>query len=158
MLLKLSLTTGFLNIYLVSTLSDRQYSFREERTTGDLLAFLTNSWSSSLSRFGETFTVSLDISKAFERVWHKSLLSKLPSYGFCPSLCNFVCSFLSGRSISDVVDGYCCKPKSINSGVPKGSVLSPTLFLLCINDLFSITKCPIHSALFHYFQKSPFID
>ncbi len=72
------------------------------------------------------------------------LLFKLTSYGFHPSLCTFLCSSLSGRSISTVVDGYCSKPKSINSRVPQGSVLSPTLFLLFINDL-SITECPIHS-------------
>ncbi len=47
-------------------LSDRQYGFRKERSTGDLLAFLTDSWSASLSRFGETFAVVLDISKAFD--------------------------------------------------------------------------------------------
>ncbi len=107
-------------------LSDRQYGFRKGRSTGDLLAFLTNSWSSSLSCFDKTFAVSLDISKAIDRVWHKSLLSKLPSYRFCPSLCTFISNFLSGPSISVVVDGYCSKPKSINSGVPQGSVLSPT--------------------------------
>ena len=49
------------------------------------------------------------------------------------------------RSITAVVDGHCSSPKSINSGVPQGSVLSPTLFLLFINDLLNQTSCPIHS-------------
>ena len=49
-------------------LSDHQYGFRKGRSTGDLLAFLTESWSSSLRDFGETFAVALDISKAFDRV------------------------------------------------------------------------------------------
>ncbi len=44
-------------------LFDRQYGFRKRRFTGDLLSLLTDSWSSSLSRFGETFSVALDISK-----------------------------------------------------------------------------------------------
>ncbi len=58
-----------------SLLSDHQYEFRKGRSTGDLLAFPTNSRSSSLSRFGETFAVALDIPKAFDRVCHKGLLS-----------------------------------------------------------------------------------
>ena len=54
------------------------------RSTDDL-AFLTESWSSSFRDFGETFAVGLAISKVFNRVWLKSLISKLPSYGFYPS-------------------------------------------------------------------------
>ncbi len=61
--------------------SDHWYGFRKGCSPGDLLALLTDSWSSSLSLFGETFAVALDISKAIDRVGHKALLTKLPSYG-----------------------------------------------------------------------------
>ncbi len=115
-LIKLSFNKWFLkHLSSLNLLSDRQYGVSEESTTGDLLA---NSWSSSLSYFGETFAVALDISKAFVRVWHKFLLSKLPSYGLYPSLCTFISICLSGRFISVVGDGYCSKSKSINSNVP----------------------------------------
>ncbi|MCP4266355.1 MAG: hypothetical protein GY777_12405, partial [Candidatus Brocadiaceae bacterium] len=91
------------------------------------------------------FSIALDISKAFDRVWHKSLISKLPSYGFYPSICAFISNFLSGWCIAAVVDSHCSSAKTINSGVPQGSVLSPTFFLLFINDLLNQTTCPIHS-------------
>ncbi len=76
------------------------------------------------------------MSKTFDRVWHKSMPSKLPPYGFQ--------YFLSSSSVSAVVDGHCSTPKPINSGVLRGSVLSPTLFLLFINDLSS-TKSNLHA-------------
>ena len=75
------------HLSLHNLLSDRQYGFRQDRSTGDL-AFLTEFWSSSFRDFGETFAVAQDISKAFDRVRHKALITKLPSYGCYPSLCN----------------------------------------------------------------------
>ena len=93
----------------------------------------------------ETFVVGLDISKGFDRVWHKSLIFKIPFYGVYLSLSTFISSFLSERSIAAVVDGHCSSPKNINSGVSQGSVISPTLFLLFIYDLLNLIQCTIHS-------------
>ncbi|XP_013173125.1 PREDICTED: RNA-directed DNA polymerase from mobile element jockey-like, partial [Papilio xuthus] len=121
-------------------ISDRQYGFRQRRSAGDLLAYLTHRWSEAIEGKGEALAVSLDVAKAFDRVWHKALLSKLPSYGLPEKLCEWISSFLEGRSIKVVVDGACSDPKPINAGVPQGCVLSPTLFLLHINDMLQISN------------------
>ncbi len=135
-------------------LSNHQYGFRKGRPIGNHLTLLSDSWSSSLSCFGETFLVALDISKAFDRVWHVFTFWTALFQVLSLSLCSFFSSFLSGHSISAVVDSHLSTPKPINSGVPHGSVISPTLFLLFINDLLSITNCPIHlyddNSTLHY--------
>ncbi|CAG4952044.1 unnamed protein product [Colias eurytheme] len=116
-------------------LSDRQYGFRKNRSTGDLLVHATHLWGQAIENYGEALAVSLDISKAFDRVWHASLLNRLPSYGVPPELCAWIADFLSERSIRVVIDGCTSDPFDINAGVPQGSVLSTTLFLLHINDM-----------------------
>ena len=88
--------------------------------------------------------ISLDISKAFDRVWHKGLLAKLPMFGLHHTLINRIGSFLSDRSIAVRVDGFLSNLHSINAGVPQGSVISPVLFMLFINDLLTSMSSSIH--------------
>ena len=55
----------------LSLLSDHQYGFRKARSAGDLFSYLTQVWSTCLWDHEESFVFALDISKVFDRVWHK---------------------------------------------------------------------------------------
>ena len=137
-------------------LSDHQYGFRKARSTGDLLAYAVHVWSPALESCGESRVISLDISKAFDCVWHKGLLAKLPMFGLHHTLINWIGSFLSDRSIAVRVDGFLSNLHSINAGVPQGSVISPVLFILFINDLLTSTSSSIHSFADDTFLSSSF--
>ena len=87
--------------------------------------------------------MACDISKAFDRIWHAGLLHKLKSYGISGQIFGIISSFLSIRRLRVVLDGKSSQEYSINAGVPQGSILVPTLFLLYINDLPDNVICDI---------------
>ena len=69
--------------------------------------------------------VYLDISKAFDKVWHKGLLYKLEAIGVRDPLLSSFYIYLSDRKQRVVIDGQSSDWIGINSGVPQGSVLGP---------------------------------
>ena len=111
----------------------------------------------------EVRAVFLDISKAFDKVWHDGLIFKLQQSGVSGSLLMFLQNDLNNRKQRVVLNGSHSSYSIIKSGVPQSSVLGPLSFLVYINDLerniksnikffaddtmlFSIVKDPALSA------------
>ena len=79
----------------------------------------------------------LDISKAFDRVWHAGHLHKLKEFQVRSD------SFLSNRWVGVVLDGKSLQEYPVIAGVPEGSIHGLTLFLLYVNDLLDDVICDI---------------
>jgi len=82
----------------------------------------------------DTRGIFLDISKAFDKVWHKGLIFKLKSHGISGSLLNLMqIFFLADYRV--VLNGQVSNWAEMLAGVPQGSILWTLLFLIFINDL-----------------------
>ena len=91
-----------------------------------------------------TCMIFCDISKVFDRVWHRGLLFKLRQNGIHGRLIDWTENYLSDRTQKVFIGSSMSNPKHTSAGVPQGSVLGPLFFLVYVDDiidnLLSITR------------------
>ncbi|MEL6989254.1 MAG: reverse transcriptase family protein, partial [Bacteroidota bacterium] len=125
-------------------LYSKQFGFRKRHSTVDAIAEFTEKIRHNTSR-GPQNTFFLDFKKAFDTIDHNILIEKLNAYGVRGFALKWLKSYLTNRKQYVKIGGSVSSFRDIECGVPQGSVLGPTLFLIYINDLPNVCK---HLELF----------
>ena len=110
--------------------------FRKNCSTQNALLNLIEKWKHTLDKGKKVSTIFMDISKTFDTLNHNLLLAKLNAHGFSFNAIKFIQSYLSERFHRVNKNTNFSEWCKILLVVPQGSILSPLLFNIFINDIF----------------------
>lgn len=129
-------------------ITKEQCCFRKNHSTIDALFTLHTEICSAYRYNQHLITIALDISKAYDIVWKKRVLTILHSWKINGNLFNLIKNFLTDRTFNVKIYDKISSTHSIDNGLPQRSVLSVTLFLVAINDICKNLPNPVKYILF----------
>jgi len=129
--------------------SKKQYGFLKGRSTVLQLLSIIDDWTLKLDSGGQIDCVYLDFEKAFDKVPHRRLISKLHSYGINIGILLWIKDFLDKRQFRVTVNGKTSSWNDVISGIPQGSILGPLLFIIYINDMLEFSS-DSHTKVYVY--------
>ena len=129
-------------------ISEEQAGFRQFRSTEDQVTYLSQEIEDAFQEKKVLFATWIDLQKAFDKVWTDGLLVKAQRCGVGGRMYKWITSFLHNRKARVTVDGKLSRKFLLQHGVPQGGVISPTLFLIFIDDLIKKLPKGIKAALY----------
>lgn len=130
-----------------SVITPYQHGFVPSKSTTTNLLNITNFINNNIELGKQTDVLYLDMSKAFDKIKHISIIKTLNEHGITPHICKWFESYLRDRQQYVEYDGFKSAYYKMHTGVPQGSNLGPLLFLLTVNEVPSLLdKC--HCLMF----------
>ena len=128
----------------------KQFGFIKGRSTVLQLLKVLDIWTHNLEIGGNIDVIYTDLEKAFDKVPHKRLISKLKSYGINADVIAWIEAFLSTRRQRVKINNVFSEWASVLSGIPQGSILGPLQFIIYINDLVDLCSNADDAKLFRH--------
>ena len=131
----------YIHAFLIHELNERKFfnpyqaGFTKRRSAHEHIFRLAQDIENGFKERKCTLALFLDVRAAFDAVWRNGLKYKINKIGLPSQLENILHSFLDNRTLNVFLDGTWSEMVELRAGTPQGSVLSPILYLIFVNDM-----------------------